>query len=167
MVHGIEPHIGLHADSTDPAWDSLSLSLFPFPTCVFSLSLLMNKWTLKRKKERFSGLGCYLKSQIRWLLISLPSIKFQRPVMLSLIWTQIHPHPTDLKEALLTSNISSACWVTWTWLTLSSTSLLEMTGELSQPQIWGSSQPQVKCLLGKFLSFSEFFHMSNVDDTSD
>ena len=28
-VRGIEPHVGIHADSTEPAWDSLSLSLCP------------------------------------------------------------------------------------------------------------------------------------------
>lgn len=45
--------------------------------------------------------------------------------------------------------------------------LLEVTGELSQPQIWGSTDPFTSQVsLGKFLSFSEFFHMSNVDDTS-
>ena len=26
-VRGIEPHVGLQADSAEPAWDSLSLSL--------------------------------------------------------------------------------------------------------------------------------------------
>ena len=28
----IEPHVGLHADSAEPAWDSLSHSLCPSPT---------------------------------------------------------------------------------------------------------------------------------------
>ena len=27
IVHGIEPHFGLHTDSTESAWDSLSPSL--------------------------------------------------------------------------------------------------------------------------------------------
>ena len=33
QVHEIEPRIGLCADNTEPAWDSLSLSLCPFPAC--------------------------------------------------------------------------------------------------------------------------------------
>ena len=38
MDHGIEPHIRLQADSTEPAWDSLSPSLsLPLP-CSLSLS---------------------------------------------------------------------------------------------------------------------------------
>ena len=28
MVHKFEPHTGLHADSPEPAWDSVSPSLF-------------------------------------------------------------------------------------------------------------------------------------------
>ena len=44
MVDGIEPRIGLSADSVEPAWDSLSPSLSaPLPlmhvhTCAFSIS---------------------------------------------------------------------------------------------------------------------------------
>ena len=34
-----KPHVGLCADSTEPAWNSLSLSLFPSPTHALSLSL--------------------------------------------------------------------------------------------------------------------------------
>ena len=34
---GIEPHIGLRADSMEPAWDSLSL------TCSHTFSLKINK----------------------------------------------------------------------------------------------------------------------------
>ena len=41
-VHGIEPRIGLCADSVEPAWDSLSFSLSALPlfvwVCVLSLS---------------------------------------------------------------------------------------------------------------------------------
>ena len=39
-LHEIDPHIGLCADSVEPAWDSLSpsLSLCPFPTHVHTLS---------------------------------------------------------------------------------------------------------------------------------
>ena len=32
MVHGIEPHMGLCADSMEPAWDSLSPSLSTLPS---------------------------------------------------------------------------------------------------------------------------------------
>ena len=40
-VHGFEPHIGLPADSMEPAWDSLSpsLSLSAPPLLVRALSL--------------------------------------------------------------------------------------------------------------------------------
>ena len=40
-LHELEPHIGLHADSTKPAWDSLSLFLCPSPAHAFPL--LQNK----------------------------------------------------------------------------------------------------------------------------
>ena len=44
----------VHADSSEPAWDSLSLSLSPSPTSVFfsfsfSLSLFLPQNKLKRK----------------------------------------------------------------------------------------------------------------------
>ena len=45
-VCGIEPHIGLHADSTEPAWDFLSPSLSALPS---SLSLKINKLTFKKR----------------------------------------------------------------------------------------------------------------------
>ena len=38
VVCGIEPHIRLHADSTEPAWDFLSSSI-SVPTQSFSLFL--------------------------------------------------------------------------------------------------------------------------------
>ena len=38
-VHGIQPHTGLCGDSTEPAWDSLSLSLPPSPTHMYARSL--------------------------------------------------------------------------------------------------------------------------------
>ena len=39
MVPEIEPHVGLHADSVEPAWDSLFLSLSVPPLLsLFSLS---------------------------------------------------------------------------------------------------------------------------------
>ena len=40
-VRGIEPHIGLHADSSEFGILSLCLSL-PFPTCSLSLSLSLS-----------------------------------------------------------------------------------------------------------------------------
>ena len=44
MVHGYEPRIGLSADTMQPAWDSLSPSLFlPLP-CSLSF--------LKKKKKK-------------------------------------------------------------------------------------------------------------------
>ena len=41
MVHEIEPHCGLCADSVEPAWDSLSPSLSAPP--MHTLSLKINK----------------------------------------------------------------------------------------------------------------------------
>ena len=43
LVHGIEPHVGLHAGSAEPAWNSLSAS----PQLVHAHSLKINK--LKKK----------------------------------------------------------------------------------------------------------------------
>ena len=37
-VRGLEPHVGLCADSEEAAWDSVSLSLSAPPTCSLSLS---------------------------------------------------------------------------------------------------------------------------------
>ena len=42
-VRGIEPCVGLWADSAEPAWDSLSLSLCPCSTRTLCLSLSQNK----------------------------------------------------------------------------------------------------------------------------
>ena len=38
MVHEFKPHIGLYADSVEPAWDPLSLSLCPSRMHTLSLS---------------------------------------------------------------------------------------------------------------------------------
>ena len=38
QVHEFEPHVGLCADSVQPAWDSLSFSLCPSFTLPLSLS---------------------------------------------------------------------------------------------------------------------------------
>ena len=43
MVRGIKPHIGLCADSSEPAWDSLSPSLSLPHVHSLSLSLSQNK----------------------------------------------------------------------------------------------------------------------------
>ena len=40
---GFEPRVRLCADSAEPAWDSLSLSLCPSPAYAVSLSLKINK----------------------------------------------------------------------------------------------------------------------------
>ena len=42
MVREFECHIGLFADSVEPPWDSLSLSLAPYPS-LHSLSQKINK----------------------------------------------------------------------------------------------------------------------------
>ena len=44
-VRGIKPHVGLHVDSMDPTWDSLSAP----PPLMLMLSLSQNK--LKKKKK--------------------------------------------------------------------------------------------------------------------
>ena len=44
MVREFEPHIGLHTDSAEPAWDSLSLSASP----VLSVSLQISKINFKK-----------------------------------------------------------------------------------------------------------------------
>ena len=48
-----EPHIGLHTDRAEPAWDSLSpsLSLFASPLLGLSVSLKMNKLKIIIKKN--------------------------------------------------------------------------------------------------------------------
>ena len=47
MICEFEPRIRLCADDTEPAWDSLSSPLCPYPTfvyvCSLSLSLSLNK----------------------------------------------------------------------------------------------------------------------------
>ena len=49
-VCGFEPRIGLHANSAEPAWDSLSLC--PSPACSF-VFLSLN---IKKKKQKKLGL---------------------------------------------------------------------------------------------------------------
>ena len=54
MVHEFDPHGGLHADTMEPAWNSLSLSLSLSPSLCsspalsFSLSLKINENSLKK-----------------------------------------------------------------------------------------------------------------------
>ena len=43
MIHEFKPHVRLCADGAEPAWDSLSLSLFAPPLLALSLSLKINK----------------------------------------------------------------------------------------------------------------------------
>ena len=55
---GIKPWVRLHTKSIEPSWDSLSPSLCPSPSRVFSfslsLSLSLTKWINKLKKKRFN-----------------------------------------------------------------------------------------------------------------
>ena len=46
---GIERRVGLCADTTEPAWDSLSLCLCPSPELSFPLSLLKEINKLEKK----------------------------------------------------------------------------------------------------------------------
>ena len=43
ILHEFEPQVRLRADSVEPAWDSLSLSLSASPLLVLSFSLKINK----------------------------------------------------------------------------------------------------------------------------
>ena len=46
MVCGFKPHVGLHADGAEPAWDSLPLPLSAHPLLTLSLSLSkINQYT--------------------------------------------------------------------------------------------------------------------------
>ena len=59
-VCGIEPRIRLHADSSAPAWDSLSPSLCAPPLLTLSVSLKLKKKTdesLKKKSKLVLTLG--------------------------------------------------------------------------------------------------------------
>ena len=49
MVGEIKPRVGLHTDSTEPAWDSLPLSSAP---PLFTLSLKINKLQKLKKKKK-------------------------------------------------------------------------------------------------------------------
>ena len=51
-VRGIEPHLGPCADSVEPAWDSLSFSLFPSPLSKTNKQALkLYVCWMERKKE--------------------------------------------------------------------------------------------------------------------
>ena len=51
-VQGFEPCVGLCTDSGEPAWDSLSPSLFSSPAHSLSLSLSQKNQMEKRLKEK-------------------------------------------------------------------------------------------------------------------
>ena len=42
-VWGMEPHVGLWADSTEPTWDALTLPLSAPPLLMLPLSLCLSK----------------------------------------------------------------------------------------------------------------------------
>ena len=67
MVCELEPCIGLHADNTEPAWDSLSPSL-PAPPPVTLMLSKINKST--SEKEKLLILDCV----ILWLYFSSQSV---------------------------------------------------------------------------------------------
>ena len=43
MVCGFKPHVGLHTDSAQPAWDALSIPLSVLLLLVLSVFLKINK----------------------------------------------------------------------------------------------------------------------------
>ena len=51
-VHEFEPHMGLCADSVEPSLDSVSLSLYPSPTCSLYL-IKIKKINLKKCLKKF------------------------------------------------------------------------------------------------------------------
>ena len=52
--HGIEPCVGLCADSVEPAWDSPSLSLpLPHHVCMLALSFQKNKHLKKQQSKKY------------------------------------------------------------------------------------------------------------------
>ena len=67
MVRGIEPHIGLCTDSSEPVWDSLSLPLsLPLPKHTLSLPLKINKFffkSLKKKRKKRKEKGYPMRSR--------------------------------------------------------------------------------------------------------
>ena len=57
-VHGFKPHIGLYADTTEPAWDPLCPSLSAPPLLALYLCLSKQiKINSKKKKTRSGCLG--------------------------------------------------------------------------------------------------------------
>ena len=78
LVQGTEPCIGLYAESTEPAWDSLSPSLSaPPPQMHFlSLSLLLNVYLFilrERQREDTSGGGAEREGERESQAGSVPS----------------------------------------------------------------------------------------------
>ena len=60
-VREFKSYIRLFADGTEPAWDSLSLSLCPSPARAFSLS--QNKINLKKGRQ---GAGAETDNKASW-----------------------------------------------------------------------------------------------------
>ena len=81
MVHEIQPHMGLCADSMENAWDSLSLSLCPSPVHAPSL---MHSLKINIKKMSFGVsvitlfplLQCYIYFHHRWLVLFSLDLNF-------------------------------------------------------------------------------------------
>ena len=76
MVHEFDPHVGLHADTMEPAWNSLSLSLSLLlsapPLLSHSLSLKINENSLKKiKSKRNLAFSLSRISNLEWTLIGL------------------------------------------------------------------------------------------------
>ena len=70
MTGGIETHFRLHANSTEPAWDSLSLIFHSLCVCVYTHSLSQNKSIkiLKKKRKRTKTAQKNIKSYFPTLL---------------------------------------------------------------------------------------------------
>ena len=81
MVHEIEPHIRLCTDSVEPAWDSPSLSLCPFPIGALSLCLkILNVYLVEfTSKAICTGAGAGLCLLGGFCLLS------QNPLVISLV----------------------------------------------------------------------------------
>ena len=70
MVCEVQPRLGPCADSTEPAWDSLSPSLKPLPClCSLSLSLKINKLKTNKQKK--------LKKKKKYQIKTLDVTSFQ------------------------------------------------------------------------------------------
>ena len=59
------PHQAPCAGSAKPAWDSLSLSLCPSPTCVVSVSLKISKFLKQSQRDAFYIFMCPMFSDLQ------------------------------------------------------------------------------------------------------